>query len=376
MVFPILQFGTSRFLQAHFDLFVDQGYAEGPGERKIAVVQTTSSPDSARRLAFFDTGEPYIVRVRGLDGEKLVDQAVSVASIGRGVDANADWAEVERLFVDEARWIVSNTGDRGYELDEADASDAGVPRAFPAKLAKLLHARFRAGRPPPTLFPCELIEDNGDKLRALVLQVAKAWSLGADFERWLAEDCLWINSLVDRIVSEPLEPAGAVAEPYALWAVENRPGLVMPCVHSDIVVTDDLARYVRLKLFILNLGHTWLAEGWAARGADPEALTRGLLADAAIRDDLEDLYEREVQPVFDALGLGAEAREYRASVMIRFRNPFLDHWLTDIYRNHDAKKQRRFGGLIALAREKGIAVEQPRLRAALALPFAGLTGIG
>ena len=124
MAFPILQFGTSRFLQAHFDLFVDQGYAEGSGERRIAVVQTTSSPDSARRLAFFDTGQPYTVRVRGLDGEKLVDQEVSVASIGRGVDANASWAEVERLFVDEARWIVSNTGDRGYELDEADGSDA------------------------------------------------------------------------------------------------------------------------------------------------------------------------------------------------------------------------------------------------------------
>ena len=140
----------------------------------------------------------------------------------------------------------------------------------------------------------------------------------------------------------------------------------MPAVHPDIVVTDDLARYVRLKLFILNLGHTYLAEGWAARGADPKALTRELLADAAIRDDLEDLYEREVQPVFDALGLGAEAREYRASVMTRFRNPFLDHYLADIHRNHETKKQRRFGGLIALAQETGVAAEQPRLKAALA----------
>src|SRR5271156_5984086 len=175
MAFRILQFGTSRFLQAHFDLFVDQGFVDGSGKGKIAVVQTTSSPDSARRLAFFDTGQPYTVRVRGLDGEKLVDQEVSVASIGRGVDAKARWAEVERLFVGEARWIVSNTGDRGYELDEADASDAGMPRAFPAKLAKLLHQRFSAGGAPTTLFPCELIEDNGDKLRDLVLQVARRW---------------------------------------------------------------------------------------------------------------------------------------------------------------------------------------------------------
>jgi len=366
MSFPILQFGTSRFLQAHFDLFVDQGYVDGPGTARIAVAQTTSSPDSAKRLAFFNSGAPYKVRVRGLEGETRVDEEVTVASIGRGIDANADWPALERAFVDEARWIVSNTGDRGFELSAGDTREGAVPKAFPAKIARLLHARFRAGRAPLTLFPCELIEANGDRLRELVLEVARGWGLDADFLAWAGERCLWINSLVDRIVSEPLEPAGAVAEPYALWAVENRPGLVMPCVHPAVIVTDDLQRYERLKLFILNLGHSWLAEGWAARGGDPSTLTRQLLDDSAIRADLEDLYAREVQPVFDGLGLGAEARDYRASVMARFRNPFLDHYLADIYRNHAAKKQRRFGGLVALGESLGLKLEQPRLRAALA----------
>jgi tagaturonate reductase len=366
MPFPILQFGTSRFLQAHVDMFVDQGFVEGAGAGKIAVVQTTSSSDSARRLAFFDTGAPYVVRVRGLESETLIDEEVRVASIGRGLDANRQWADVERLFVEDARWIISNTGDRGYELDPADASDVGVPRAFPAKLAKLLHARFRAGAAPLTMFPCELIEGNGGKLRDLVLAISREWRLGDDFVRWVGEDCLWINSLVDRIVSEPLEPAGAVAEPYALWAVEKKSGLVMPCVHPAIVVTDDLKRYERFKLFILNLGHTWLAENWAATSGRAEATTREWLADAAIRADLEDLYEREVQPVFDPLGLGAKARDYRESVMARFRNPFLDHYLADIHRNHGAKKQRRFGGLMELSRSVGATIAQPRLAAALA----------
>ena len=68
----------------------------------------------------------------------------------------------------------------------------------------------------------------------------------------------------------------------------------------------------------------------------------------------------------NTLDLGAEARDYRASVLTRFRNPFLDHYLADIFRNHEAKKQRRFGGLIALAREAHATVSQPRLQAALA----------
>jgi tagaturonate reductase len=366
MSFQILQFGTSRFLQAHFDLFIAEGFADGDGTGKIAVAQTTASADSARRLAFFDSGQPYRVHVRGLTGSAVVDEWIEVGSIGRGVDANGDWGALEKLVVEDARWIVSNTGDRGYELNPGDRLDGAVPRSFPAKLTKLLHARFAAGEPAPTLFPCELIEGNGDKLRALVLEVANGWRLSDEFRRWADEQCLWINSLVDRIVSEPLEPAGAVAEPYALWAVENRPGLVMPCQHASVVLTDDLKPYARLKLFILNLGHTYLAEGWAARGGARSETVRDLLADAAVLGALNDLYDREVLPVFDAIGMRDEARAYRRSVIERFRNPFLDHYLADIFTNHSAKKQRRFGGLIALSAQAGLAIPQPRLCAALA----------
>ena len=39
---------------------------------------------------------------------------------------------------------------------------------------------------------------------------------------------------LDRIVSEPIEPVGAVAEPYALWAIEAQPGLVAPTAHPAI----------------------------------------------------------------------------------------------------------------------------------------------
>ena len=366
MSFPILQFGTSRFLQAHVDLFVSEALAKGEAAGKIAIVQTTASPDSRRRLAFFSEGRPYRVHVRGLAGGGVVDEWVEVSSIGRGLDANLEWAEVENLFVNEARWAISNTGDRGYDLNAEDRLDDAVPRSFPAKLTKLLLARFRAGRAPLTLLPCELIVGNGDKLKAIVLDIAQAWGLEEAFRQWAAQDCLWVNSLVDRIVSEPLEPAGAVAEPYALWAVERQPRLEMPCDHPAIVLTDDLARYERLKLFILNLGHTWLAEGWAARGSDKSATVRQLLAETVVKNDLNDLYDREVLPVFSAIGLGDEAQAYRSAVIERFMNPFLNHFLADIFTNHEAKKRRRFGGLIELKRTCGLDLPQPRLEAALA----------
>ena len=365
MPFPIMQFGTSRFLQAHVDLFVSEALARGEAAGRIAVVQTTSSADSRRRLAFFNAGQPYRVHVQGLADGIVVDAWTEVSSIGRGLDANLEWEQVEELFVNEARWIVSNTGDRGYDLDAEDKRDGPPPRSFPGKLTRLLFARFSAGRPPLTLLPCELIVGNGNELKRIILGVAAAWDLGETFGRWI-EDCLWVNSLVDRIVSQPLEPAGAVAEPYALWAVERQPRLEMPCRHPSIVLTDDLARYERLKLFILNLGHTWLAEGWAARGGDSSETTRQSLAQPVIKNDLDDLYDREVLPVFAGIGLGEAAQAYRSAVLERFMNPFLDHFLHDIHTNHAAKKRRRFGGLIALKRACGLDLPQPRLEAALA----------
>ena len=57
--FPILQFGASRFLQAHVDLFVSDGLARSEAMGRIAVAGTTGSPESRRRIAAFATGKPY-----------------------------------------------------------------------------------------------------------------------------------------------------------------------------------------------------------------------------------------------------------------------------------------------------------------------------
>jgi tagaturonate reductase len=365
MAFPIVQFGTSRFLQAHVDLFVSEALPRGEAMGQIAAVQTTLNQESRKRISAFAEGRPYVVQIKGISDARVVDEQVEVSSVGGGVDANEDWAETQRLFND-ARCVISNTADRGYELDVADRPDDGTPRSFPAKLAKLLIARHRAGGGPITLFPCELTPDNGRTLRAAVLKVLDGWDVSARARRWVGDDCVWVNSLVDRIVSQPLEPLGAVAEPYALWAIEDQPGLEIPCRHPDVVVTNDLKRYERLKLFILNLGHTWLAEIWRRGNGAPALTVRAAMANEAMRTELDDLYEKEVLPVFAGIRMENEARAYRDTVIDRFRNPFLDHRLAEIFTNHEAKKQRRFGGLIALAEANDCRISQPRLRAALA----------
>ena len=330
----------------------------------IAIVQTTNLADSRRRLATFTAGEPYSVVIRGLANGAVVDARVEVASVRYGVHASDAWPEVQRLFC-EARCVISNTGDRGFELDPADASEASPPRSFPAKLASLLLGRHRAGAPPVTLIPCELVPMNGVALREAVMRTLDVWQAPGPARRWIAEDCVWASSLVDRIVSEPLEPAGAVAEPYAIWAIEDQPGLVAPCRHPNVVVTKDLRPYLRLKLFILNLGHTYLAELWSAKGLPATMVVREAMADPVLWPALDSLYDEEVLPVFAAIGMGSEAAAYRDAVIERFSNPFLDHRLAEIFNNHEAKKAHRFGGLIALAKGEGSRVELRRIKAAM-----------
>jgi tagaturonate reductase len=364
---PILQFGTSRFLQAHVDFFVAQNPAKALGN--ITVVQTTSSADSAARIDALRTGRRYPVRIRGRRGDKTVDETIECDSIDEALHAGEDWPLLLERMKHDVKVVVSNTADAGYALFDEDTADLldgqRTPRGFAAKLAVLLHARHRAGGQPITLLPCELISRNGDTLRDLVLGIAHGWKTDAAFIDYLMTGCVWVNSLVDRIVSEPIHPVGAIAEPYALWAIERQAGMTLPCEHEDIVVTDDLAHYERLKLLLLNLGHTMLAEFWRTRGGSPEMIVLDAMRDPSYRDPLETVWRDEVMPVFTALGQRDVATDYLASVRDRFENPFLVHRLADIARNHDEKKIRRFQPVIDMAREMKLDIEQKLLRDAL-----------
>ncbi|QYD72995.1 mannitol dehydrogenase family protein [Paraburkholderia edwinii] len=377
---PILQFGTSRFLLAHVALFVSEALERGEAIGGISVVQTTANESSRARIAALRHADHYPVHIRGRENGGVVDQVVECRVVRNAWATDTDWAAIRRAVIEEVRVIVSNTGDAGYQLDEHDsadllANDALVPRSYPAKLLVLLHARWRE-RPQHgvSVFPCELIERNGDTLRDIVLGMARQWSLPEPFIGYLQAQCVWVNSLVDRIVSAPIHPVGAVAEPYALWAIERREGMELPCTHEQIVLTDELRRYAQLKLFFLNLGHTWLADQWLSERRSPEETVLQAMSDARVRGELESVWHDEVLPVFGAMGLQSEAEAYIDSVRERFLNPFLAHRIFDIAANHREKIRRRIQPLVELADSLSLPAAQPKLRQLLAandLPLAG-----
>ncbi len=360
----ILQFGTSRFLQAHVDLFVHEAREAGQDVGPITVVKTTRDAGRDGRVAALASPEGYPVIIRGQAQGKLVESKVQVRSIARAFSAHRDWRSIADIFANETDIVISNTGDDGYAIpgeDRVRKVAREIPSSFPAKFLALLVQRHAAGGQPLLVLPCELVSGNGHLLRQILLDLSENWRLPDAFKDWLASEVLFCDTLVDRIVSASIEPAGAIAEPYALWAIQRRPGFVAPLTHPSIVVTDDLEPYARLKLHILNLGHTILAEIWLRDRRPADETVGMILKDPAIKGRLDMVYRDEIVPGFAARGMGDEAARYVVSTVERFENPFLNHPLRDIAQNHAIKITRRADAFIAWVREKAPAMKLPQL---------------
>lgn len=364
MSLPIIQFGTSRFLQAHADLMLSEARESGQDVGSITIVETTGSPASRARVAAFALGKPFPVRIRGLDDGTPIDTTRQVGGVVAGLSARKDHAQLRTAFL-EAGTVISNTGEKGFAVPAVPRPTLGEWTSFPELLTALLRERFAAGGAPITILPCELVSRNGETLRDIVLGLAALEEGSAALRNWIGQSCLFINTLVDRIVSEPLDPVGAVAEPYALWALETQPGFVPPCAHEQILVVPDLAPFERKKLFILNQAHTLLAQRWLDEGSPAGLTVREAMSDLRTRDWLEVIIAQDVLPAFPER---YDAPAYWAQCRDRFANPYLDHRIADIAQNHAAKVERRVRGFLQWADRAGASrTDHSRLRAAFGL---------
>lgn len=120
---PILQFGTSRFLQAHADLFISEALARGEALGPVTVVQSSGDARRSGRLAALASPGGFPVWVEGIENGSPVSRIVQVRSVARALSTGTDWPEIARIAAEEAEVILSNTGDAGW-LASADDSAA------------------------------------------------------------------------------------------------------------------------------------------------------------------------------------------------------------------------------------------------------------
>ncbi len=330
----VLQFGTGRFLRGFVDAFIDddeRAQVTGPGgpRHRVTVVESTGSGMAGRLAA---QGYAYQLRTRGLAQGNVVDTERVIRVIDRDIDASADTSALAKAALDpDLAIVVSNTTPAGY-----------VPGGYPARLAAVLVERARARMPGLLIVPCELVERNGDHLVALVLEELAAMEVEPAVTAHVREANTWTTSMVDRITaagggerSGRSDPLAVVVEPYASWVVEAS-ARVSLLEHPAITLTEDVTPFALRKIRILNGAHTALVA--RTRGSGVE-LVRQALEDQEIAAWLEALLLEEVVPALGDRIVDGEA--FVASVLERFRNPFLDHRLADIAVDHEQKLQLR-----------------------------------
>jgi tagaturonate reductase len=157
---------------------------------------------------------------------------------------------------------------------------------------------------------------------------------------------------------ERMEPVVAVAEQRQL-------GLVPLCQHESIVMVANLELFGRLKLNILNLGRTVLAQSWMDKGRNKEESVRGILQDETVGERLRRIYDDEVIPGCTTHGWEMEARAYVESTQERFANPFINHRLSDVTQNHRLKIAWRIGSFLNWT-QAGAAADSRKLLSAMA----------
>ena len=122
-----------------------------------------------------------------------------------------------------------------------------------------------------------------------------------------------------------------------------------------------LEKIEALKLFVLNLGHTFLTDRWLKSQGGDDVLVRNLMDDAAELASLKAVLTTEVRPAFVSADLADEFDAYIEATIERFANPYLDHRIADIAQNHSQKVERRIAAALEWAREVGDLTEKPIL---------------
>ena len=209
------------------------------------------------------------------------------------------------------------------------------------------------------IIPTELIVDNGKKLRAIVIELARMNKLDEPFITWLQTANNFCNSLVDRIVPGALKDTDLIssqnrwgyqdelmimAECFRLWAIDSddeRVKEILSFAHADegVVIASDIEKFRELKLRLLNGTHTfscglaWLA-GYAT--------VKEAMENEAIASYIEKLGVNEIAPLLvnDSITYD-EACAFATKVQERFRNPFIDHQWISISVQYSSKMKMR-----------------------------------
>lgn len=337
----VIQFGEGNFLRGFFDWFLDGLNKKGLYDGKAVIIQ----PRAGGKIASLnEQGCKYNLYLRGVVNREIKEEHSFIECVARGVDPYKNYQEYIDLAKNpDFRFIVSNTTEAGIEFDENCKFNDTPCKSFPGKLTQLLYARYKNGLNGFIVLPCELIDNNGDELKKCVLKYAELWGLDAGFVKWVNEENIFANTLVDRIVTGyPTDETAKLhsddkfldtGEIFHLWVIEGDFENELPLKKAgyNVVWTGDATPYKKIKVRILNGAHTSMVAGALLSGVE----TVGeCMENATVSAFLNKAMNEEI---LKAIGDNEESRAFAEAVFDRFKNPFIKHQLRSIALNSVSK---------------------------------------
>ena len=378
----VIQFGEGNFLRAFVDWIIWNTNQKTNFNAGVVVVQ----PIERGMVDMLNAQDGlYHVNLQGIDKGEAVDSIQMIDVINGGLNPYTQNAEFMALAEDpNIRFVISNTTEAGIAFDPSCKLEDKPASSYPGKLTQLLYHRYNHFNGDKSkgfiILPCELIFLNGKELKKCIYQYIELWQLGEGFKTWFEEACGVYCTLVDRIV--PGYPKDTIdqiherigysdnlvvkGEIFHLWVIEapesvaaefpaDKAGLSVLFVPSE-------APYHERKVTLLNGPHTVLSPVGYLSGLDT--------VKECVEDPEVGAFVKKVmyEELMETLNLPKpELQQFADSVVERFVNPYVKHFVTSIMLNSFPKyKTRDLPGLKTYLERKG---ELPK---GLVLGLAGI----
>ena len=334
----IVHLGLGAFHRAHQAAMTDAALAAEGGDWRIIGV-------SLRSRTVVDALEEQNSLYTLLQRDETGVTGRVIGAIGKAIAADPR-AALDALCAPATRVVTLTVTEKGYGIDRDtggpdprnpvianDLAHLGLPNGVLGLLTVALSTRRAKGLDPFTVLCCDNLPDNGHFLKGGVVGFARL--IDAELATWIDKTVAFPSSMVDRITPTANEATLADAqmltgcidmcaietEPFTQWVIEDHFPQGRPAWEAGgALFVDDVAKFERMKLRMLNGAHSMLAYAGYLSG---KRFVRDVMADPV----LAKLVHRHLCAAAQTLTPlpMIDFATYTADLKTRFKNPAIAH---------------------------------------------------
>jgi mannitol 2-dehydrogenase len=334
----LVHFGVGAFNRSHLAVYLDDLLCLGEdrrwGESGIGLLEGDLKLNAAL------TEQDCLYGLLSIDNEELSYRIIGSLT-GHLYAPGARESVLKKLASKECGIISLTVTEGGYFVEgnthrfleqhpdiQQDLTHPEQPRTWVGFIAQACQRRMDNGGAPFTLLSGDNVQENGAVARAALLSFAELRATA--LRRWIEQNVSFPNSMVDRITPRITDEdravishefgvtdlAPVVCEPFRQWVLEDKFVAGRPKWELvDVQMTSDVVPYEKMKMRLLNGGHS-------AIGYLGDLLGYTYIAESLSDPHLRDLlihFMETVRPTLSPLP-GINLDDYTKSVVRRFSN--------------------------------------------------------